>query len=72
MTEEEYNTVNFIDGIYRPPHHPGSIAQNATLGVKFSNDIYVTSDIAKEWGINETNAEWVPDHPLGPCWRIKR
>jgi len=71
MMTEEYNRAEFTDLVYKPPQHDTK-PQDATIGVKFSKDIYVNPEKAKQWGINETIAEWVPDGPWGPCWRVKR
>ncbi len=57
--------------IYKPPSDEEIEAKKATLGVKFSNDIF----LSEAWLI-KMNVAYTPEDieqtPLGPCARIKR
>lgn len=68
---EEFNEVEFVDGVYRPTQHDKPIVQNATLGVKFSNDIFLLRSFLDQRGI-EYKEEELDDSPFGKGIRIKR
>ncbi len=57
--------------IYKPEVYEGPTAQNATLGVKFSNDIFLMRSFLDQRNI-EYKIEDLEDGPLGLGLRIKR
>ncbi len=65
MKETQYGLI------YKPEKYDGPIAQNATLGVKFSNDIFISEQKCKDWNI-PYKPEDLEDGPFGRCLRIKR
>lgn len=69
----EYNQINeekLLCGMYKPPF-PSESCQNATLSVKFSNDIIVGKSLLDQWKI-EYKEEDLEDGPWGKGLRIKR
>jgi hypothetical protein len=61
-----------IDMIYRPPNQPSEpIAQNATLGVKFSTDIFLLKSFLDQQKI-EYKIEDLENGPYGLFLRIKK
>ena len=57
--------------IYKPVQYPGPIAQNATVGVKFSRDVFLMKSFLDQWKI-EYKLEDLEDGPMGLGLRIKR
>jgi len=59
------------DFIYRPDNYPGPVAHNATLGVKFSNDILLLESFLIQQKI-EYKPEDLEKTPFGLALRIKK
>lgn len=57
--------------IYRPENYQGPIAQDAKIGVKFSNDIFLLESFLKQFNV-EYKQEDLVDSPFGRGVRIKR
>ncbi len=57
--------------IYKPEVYEGPKDQNATLGVKFSNDIFLMKSFLDQRNI-EYKIEDLEDGPMGLGLRIKR
>lgn len=58
--------------IYRPPKpnlHP--IAQDAKMGVKFSNDMMIARYLCDQWKIPYEESD-LEDSMIGPALRIKK
>ncbi len=68
MSDEEYNT--WSGAIYRPPPSEPT-AQKATLGVKFSRDIFISKSKCDQWQIPYKEEE-LEDTLIGKALRIKR
>ena len=68
---ENGKNEKLIELIYKPENSPGPSAQNATIGVKFSNDIFISESKLKDWNI-EYKQEDLEDGPFGKMLRIKR
>lgn len=68
MSEEHFPDGSFV---YRPEVKSEPIAQNATLGVKFCQDIFLMKSYLDQWGI-DYKIEDLEDGPLGLGLRIKK
>ncbi len=69
MNDEEYYT--WKDSlVYKPPVSTPQ-AQNATFGVKFSKDIFVSKSQCDKWNIPYKEEE-LEDSIIGKALRIKR
>jgi hypothetical protein len=75
LEKEKYNIAEFKEEefgcVYRPPQNSEPIAQNATVGVKFSNDIFLMKSFLDQQKI-EYKEEELEDSPMGKGFRIKR
>jgi hypothetical protein len=69
MNEDEYNTLK-ESCIYKP-NQTETKALNATIGVKFSRDIFVSKDKCDQWKIPYKDEE-LEDTIIGKALRIKR
>lgn len=66
---EEKEMINMV---YRPPNQsPEPLAQKSTLGVKFSNDVFLLRSFLDQRKI-EYKEEELDDSPFGKGIRIKR
>ncbi len=68
---EELAKIGRTAFVYKPPNDDECKAQNATLGVKFSNDIFLMRSFLDKQGI-EYKEEDLDDSPMGKGIRIKR
>ncbi len=57
--------------VYRPPHSNPPVAQNATIGVKFSNDIFLCESFLKQKNIFYEESD-LEDSPFGKGIRVRR
>jgi hypothetical protein len=72
----KYNIADFKEVspgnmVYRPDSGNECTAQNVTLGVKFSNDVYLHKSFLDQQKIDYKEEE-LEDTPNGRCLRIKR